>query len=443
LSADLTSPPEIFVRTAIRHPRLRYVLSILDDDLGYRFRFYNDRSVFPRSAPPFLVDYGGAGPRSWPAHPLLSGKNLPPASPPSLSPDGLPDLFPTPEGPDLLAAIFYLLSRMEEYADFMPDAHGRFPASQSHGFRHGYLRRPVVREWTAVLGRQLLSWFPTLPAPRHPDFRFAPTYDIDMLWAYHYRGWRGPASALRQLLRGEYRGFRRRLTATPLTDPFFTLPQLMKLHDEKQVTANYFWLVSNSSDRRDPNPFPVPLLQRKWMQRLGQRGVVAGLHPSYHSMLSGDRIREEKERLVKLAGGPVNHSRQHFLRFRLPDTYRGLLAAGITHDHSMGYADRSGWRAGTNLPFAWYDLEREEVTKLIVHPFAAMDVTLRQYEGLSGADAGASIRELAESIRPFGGPFALLWHNSSFSEDHGWAGWWEMYREVVGELAATSGEIDR
>ncbi len=437
----MTSRPEIFVRTALRHPRLRYVLRVIGDDLGYRFRFFNDRSVFPRPEPPFVIDYGGNAPRSLPAHPLLSGKDVALAS--TALQDGTPVFCRTPRGPDLLACIFFALSRYEEYQPFTPDAHGRFPASASHAVRHDYLRRPVVREWTAAIGRRLRRWFPDLPPPRRRPFAFRPTYDIDLLWAYRFRGWRAPAAAARQLLSGEFRALHNRLTCSPETDPYFTLPDLLSLHDRHRLEATYFWLLADGQDRRDPNPFPVPHRQISWMRKLAERGAIMGIHPSYHSPERPELIARERQRLENLLHRDIRRSRQHFLRVRLPGTYRHLLEAGITDDHSMGYADRVGWRAGTNLPFPWYDLERERMTELTVHPFAAMDVTLRQYAGLAGADAGASIRGLAEGVRAFGGEFALLWHNSSFSPDHGWAGWWEMYRELVAELAATSGETGR
>jgi len=195
-----------------------------------------------------------------------------------------------------------------------------------------------------------------------------------------------------------------------------------------------FWLLADNSDPKDPNPYPVPPAQTALMQQLTE-SVTHGIHPSYHSIDRPALMAQEADRLQAITGRSPLHSRQHFLRFRLPETYRQLRLAGITNDHTMGYADAIGWRAGTNLPFHWYDLEKEQATGLKIHPFAAMDVTLKNYLGLTPAAAKMEVLRLAESVRPYGGNFALLWHNSSFAPEYGWAGWWEMYVELVSALA--------
>ena len=422
------SRPLITVTTPLRHPRLRYVLGVVGDDLGYIFRFSNDRSVFGQPTPQYHVYYGGdAGPHTLPHHPLLSGKPLAPALPAPVSYRGLPAFCMTPRGPDLLACIFYALSRYEEYLPFMADAHGRFAGATSHAERYGYLRRPIVREWTAAIGQQLRAWFPDLPPPRRRPVEFTPTYDIDLLWAYRYRGWRGTANLAKDFLTGHPHRALHRLAASDLNDPFHTLPALERLHREQDLRATYFWLLADASDRHDINPYPIPPAQARAM-RILDATADQGLHPSYRSNAHPELVGTERQRMEAILGRPVTASRQHFLRLTFPATYRTLLAHGISDDYSMGYADRVGWRAGTNLPFPWYDLEREQQTQLILHPFAAMDVTLKNYLALPAAAAGATIGELRTLLQPFGGPFSLLWHNSSFAEAYGWGGWWEVYR---------------
>ncbi len=422
------------MQTAVRHPRLRYVLDVVGADLGYRFRYFNDRSVLGTPEPRFAIRYGGGGERCLPHHPLLSGKHPTPADTAPAKVDGLPYFFPVGEGYDLLACIFYALSRYEEYAPFRPDAHGRFPASASHARQQGYLHRPVVRAWTAALGRQLRTWFPDLPPPRRPPFALRPTYDIDLLWAYRYRGRRGLGSLGKDLFQGHFCRARSRITAGGDRDPYFTLPRLEDLHQKLGLTPTYFWLLADRADRRDPNPYPIPETQRRWMQQL-EATSLQGIHPGYRSSKAPAVFEVERSRMETLLGRSVTASRQHFLRFGLPHTYRALEAAGITDEYSMGYADAVGWRAGTNLPFPWYDLERERQSSLTIHPFAAMDVTLKNYENLSAEAAGAEIRSLATSVREFGGPFLLLWHNSSFAADYGWAGWWDTYATLLKDLS--------
>ena len=435
MSSTLTALPEITIRTRIRHPRLRYVLKVVGADLGYRFRFFNEKSVFKGTEPPYLITYGECGARNLPAHPILTGKAYDPGSESDqIDSEGLPILCTTPEGPDLLAAIFFCLSRYEEYQAFEPDAHGRYPAAASHAYHYDYLDRPVVREWTFRLGQRLRDWFPDLPNPETDALTFEPSYDIDLLWAFHHRGWRGVASGVRDVLTGHFRRSVSRFTTSADSDPYQTLPFLEDLHGRYGIHPTYFWLVSERDQVQDTNPFPIPESQLIWMRRLAKTSTM-GLHPSYRTSETPELIGKEKRRLESIIGREVDRSRQHFLRFRTPATYRELLHHGIRSDYTMGYGDAVGWRAGTNLPFPWYDLEKETETRLTVYPFAAMDVTLRSYLGLSAKEASIRVRRLYELAAPYGGPFILLWHNSSFAAEYGWAGWKEVYEGLVKEFS--------
>ena len=434
------SQPLITVLSAHRHPRLRYILKELERDLGYRFRLMTDREQWNQLAADAKVVYGEGqnDELTWSAHPFMQGAGAG-AGAEDLIVDSsveVPRFFASGEGHDLLACLFYALSRYEEYQPFTADSQGRFPASESHAFHNGYLERPVAREWAGLLAASLSNHFPTLPPPSRRPFAFQPTYDIDILWAWQHRGLRGIAAGARDLLTGHPGRARRRFFSPKEEDPFQTIAFIQSLHP--RVRPRIFWLLSDGKDQHDTNPYPVPEEQHGLIRKLHETCTI-GIHPSYHSSTKPALIREEAERLKAITGFHPLHSRQHFLRFRLPDTYRELQLAGITNDHSMGYADAVGWRAGTNLPYHWYDLERETATGLIVHPFAAMDGTLKDYLQLSPNEAQLKIRTLADSIRPFGGPFPLLWHNSSFSADYGWAGWKIMYEEVVKELSVLPG----
>ncbi len=60
-----------------------------------------------------------------------------------------------------------------------------------------------------------------------------------------------------------------------------------------------------------------------------------------------------------ISGQRINRSRQHYIRFSLPGTYRRLLQHGIDQDFSMGYGSINGFRASVASSFYWYDLERK------------------------------------------------------------------------------------
>jgi hypothetical protein len=433
----------IAVLSSHRHPRLRYTLKELGAQLGFRFRLMTDVAKWEEvsaGAKIALAPYAGAEQTiHWPTHDFLSGRTPSATDLRVTWPKGnLPFFFPTRTigtfSHDYLAMIFFSLSRYEEYGNVTVDQHHRFPASASHAFQHNYLHLPVVNLWASVLGHSLHEKFPKLPTPTPPAFKFIPTYDIDLLWAWQHRGLRGIGAGGRDFVQGHFRRAWQRFVKPKDQDPYQTLDFLEGLHQiSKGVSPIYFWLLADSADRRDPNPYPSPPEQRAWIQQLADKYTV-GIHPGYRSTDQPEFFRIEAERLAEITGLAVRHSRQHFLRFRMPETFRQLRLAGITHDYSMGYADAVGWRAGTNFAFSWYDLEREEATSLMIHPFAAMDVTLKNYLHLAPAEAEETILALAKGVQPFGGPFMLLWHNTSFAEVYGWGGWREMYAGLVQAL---------
>lgn len=97
----------------------------------------------------------------------------------------------------------------------------------------------------------------------------------------------------------------------------------------------------------------------------------------------------------------------------------------------MGYASQVGFRAGTCTPFFWYDLPLEKQSHLKIHPFAVMDVTLRQYLKLTTQQADDLIAKLLTDVKMVNGTFSSLWHNESLSETGVWKGWRSVYENMM------------
>jgi|APTNR8051073442_1049403.scaffolds.fasta_scaffold00661_25 hypothetical protein len=352
--------------------------------------------------------------------------------------DGIPALFPTPVSGvhfrfDVLAAAFFLVSRYEEYMPAVRDTHERFPSGSSIAAQNGFLTRPVVNEWALLLRKALQALYPAIPY-QPPVYQFQSTYDVDIAWAYGHRPfWLSLGAIGGDMTRGRWRRLGNRIDVWrgKTEDPYFTFPYLDALHQRHQLKPIFFFLLGNYG-RLDPN---ISAKHPLFRQLIAQMGAVhpVGIHPSYAASKDPDRMDTEIERLAHIIGRPVLHSRQHFLRLRFPDTYRRLLDAGIREDYTLGYADQPGFRAGIAASFYWYDLEREESTPLLLHPFQVMDVTLQQYLGLSPELAIEVCKKLSDAVRKTGGIFSTLWHNSSFSPLHGWNGWASAYERILAE----------
>ncbi|MCP3928515.1 MAG: hypothetical protein GY705_05375 [Bacteroidetes bacterium] len=332
---------------------------------------------------------------------------------------------------DVFAAVFYCLSRYEEYLPFEKDAHGRFSAKSSLAYRYQFIRVPIVDVWIRQLGEKLTSRFGNLPF-KEQDFSYQPTYDVDMAWAFQHKGiLRTLGATLKDISVGNFSNidWRFSVLSGKKEDPFYTFDYLNAIHGEFPSLHPRFFLLLGDHSVYDKNISHKKTAFRKLIKQLAKQYMV-GIHPSYRSNDGLNILKEEKKRLEGITDIPTKDSRQHFLRLSFPETYRRLLEAGIVNDYSMGYAKDIGFRAGTSNSFTWYDLEKEEITKLRVHPFQVMDVTLKEYLLLEPEEAIAQVKELIESIRRVNGTFTSLWHNSSFSKIEGWEEWRSVYESI-------------
>lgn len=335
---------------------------------------------------------------------------------------------------DLPGLVFYLISRYEEYLSYEPDVHGRFPARASLAYREGFLQQPLVNQWACRLQELLETRFPGIPLPTQ-NYRFQPTYDVDMAWAYRYKGWqRNISGAFRDFFKGNFQDIvnRFRVLFGAAEDPFYSFPYLEQLHRQFDLKPIFFFLLGDYGNYDKNIPPQRPAL-RKLIQELHRRYPI-GIHPSYQSDGQPAQIRREVQRLKDITEDPVVRSRQHFLLLRFPQTYRDLLGTGITSDYTMGFAAETGFRASIATPYPWYDLEQEQATSLIVHPFQLMDVTLKNYLQLQPEAAIERARQLIDVTKAVNGTFSVIWHNSSFACLDGWNAWREVY-EVIIQLA--------
>jgi len=328
---------------------------------------------------------------------------------------------------DIFAASFYLLSRQEEYQSKGRDIHGRFQAKHSIAFKQQFLQIPIVDLWIQALGKMIQSIYPSIQLNPSP-FRQQPTYDIDYAWAFRSKGLtRSLAGLSKDLLEGRWQRIRDRFKSieSRSKDPFHCYEWLDDLHQRKGLTPLYFFLVG-SYGPYDKNANPNARVFQELIQSIAHQYIV-GLHPSYRS--NGDQtvLKEEFQMLEQIIGPPLVHSRQHYLKVHLPDTYQHLIDVGIKQDYSMGYAEAIGFRAGTCKSFKWYDLSQEKETDLTVHPFCLMDVTLKDYLKYTPEEALAQAQLLRTTIQQVGGTFSTIWHNSSFYAVDGWGGWKEIY----------------
>ncbi|RYY88306.1 MAG: hypothetical protein EOO15_09370 [Chitinophagaceae bacterium] len=310
-------------------------------------------------------------------------------------------------GFDIFSGIFYLLSRYEEYLPHRKDIYGRYAHTESLAYRYGFLNEPLIHRWLAYLSEQIYGeeWI--------PPYRFLPTYDIDMAWSYRHKGFaRNAGGLLRSMLRRDRKaGERLAVLLRGARDPFDCYDYLEELHQRLGLEPRYFihaGLQRNEYDKNIPVQHPA---MAALVSRLARKGVV-GLHPSWASGDDAALLIQEKEALERSLGTHISASRQHFIRFTLPDTFRQLLAVGITDDYSMGYGTINGFRASVSVPFYWYDLLREEQTALRLHPFCFMDANAYYEEGKDVEAMELELFYYDEQHYSYGGNLITIFHNT-------------------------------
>jgi len=343
---------------------------------------------------------------------------------------------------DIFAAIFYLVSRYEEYQPFVRDIHGRFTAKLSVAATLGFLDKPVVNIWSLKIKHILREKYPNLKFPER-KYKFVPTYDIDSAYAYSHKGLvRSIGGLLLALKSFEWEEIAQRVRVLfgREKDPFDTYDLQIEYQKKYHLKPLYFILFGHYG-RFDKNLNTRNRIFRKLVKRLGDYAKL-GIHPSYASNEEPQRVAAEIRSLSNAIKKEITFSRQHFLRLSMPETYRNLIEYDITDDYTMGYAYLPGFRAGICSSFNFFDLDMEIETHLRIHPFAVMDGTLKDYLELSPEDAIKQIRKLIEEVRKVDGTFISLWHNESLSNQKRWKGWLEVYEKMLEMAVPKPKELD-
>ena len=371
-----------------------------------------------------------------PATGLLAEKNVRPITPTVRARSSALELFPVDSlgfdlSFDLPSAVFFLLSRYEEYLPFTPDQHGRFPAQQSFAYRHGFLDRPLINEWILQFRDTLEQKGIDLP-PCPVAYSFIPTYDIDLAWAFRERpAWYQIAALVKDSFTWSWDNWRNRILvlSQQKKDPYDTYDWLHTLHQQYGVQPIYFWLLGDLGPY-DRNISVTRPAFRKLILKVYQH-YACGVHPSYQAAERPAQLRREVERFHDITAQHPVRSRQHYLRLSFPSTYQALLDVEVKADFTMGYASEPGFRASCAGPFYWYDLSQERETPLELHPFCVMDGTFSRYKKWSNQKTITYLTDLIERCRKAKAPLVSIWHNSSFYAAGGWDGMEGVYQTFL------------
>ena len=342
--------------------------------------------------------------------------------------------FPQVEGSipfDLFSAVFYLVSRYEEYLSFTPDAHGRFPSAAAILVKQGIHEIPIVDIWVARLAALLKSSYPFLSV-RTKSIQCLVHVDVDNAFAHKGKGIVRTCGKVARSFASLRFKEALEIISTSLGnkhDVFDTYAEISEAASTEGVEQRWYFLLGNLTKFDRPVSWRSKLMKRA-MESAASKGEV-GIHPSYEAGSNIALLKEEVSRFTTILGRKPEISRFHYLRFRFPESFRLLVEVGVKHDYSLGFTDRVGYRAGTARPFPFFNLIENRAESLVLHPSVIMDSALNYQMGLS---ADASIQKVSKLFRQqqnTGGEFGVVFHNEILSRISPWKGWERYFYSVL------------
>ena len=142
-------------------------------------------------------------------------------------------------------------------------------------------------------------------------------------------------------------------------------------------------------------------------------------------------LQNETNVLSKISNQPIENSRFHFLKFKLPNSYHYLIESNILNDYSMAYANKIGFRASTCKDFNFYNLSENKATSLQVFSPCVMDVTLKNFEKFNPNEATETINKMKQTVKNVNGTFISIWHNSNLSNNAEWKDWKAIWLKMI------------
>jgi hypothetical protein len=339
---------------------------------------------------------------------------------------------------DILASSLFMLSRWEEMVVPARDKHERFPASASVAYRQSFLDIPIIDQYGFILRAWLQALLPSWQ-PVKKIFSVKLSHDIDHVRMFNSSLQFFKSLGYELLKKHNFKGALKIIETglmerviprfTPYSQSIVKLAAISKQNGMKSV----FYFKASKSGRYDSGYSPEWNWVKEIITSLRNQGFEIGLHPGYQTLDDFEILMQEKKRFDEILGVKSYGGRQHYLRFRVPDTWRFWEEAGFSYDSSMGYHDHEGFRCGTCFPYHPFDLIDDREMNIMEIPLIVMEGSLAEYRGMPAEQGEQKILELARRSYEVGGVFTLLWHNTSLEKMS--TSWSEAYYRIVYELS--------
>jgi len=325
---------------------------------------------------------------------------------------------------DVFGSAFFMLSRYEEAIEGPRDEFGRFPAHSATASKGYFLQRPLVNEYLELLWTTMRRLWPILERkPR--EYRAILSHDVDEATHFGHSATRLLRSVGADLMvRKEPRlAFRRAWNYSRAraghfdyaSDPYNTFPFIMEVSERHGLQSAFYFVASVQPCARDP----LYDLSRPWMtgllRNIHDRGHEVGLHGSFESAHAPELLAKEWHKLSQVCDSAGVRQdawggRQHYLRWRTPETWQAWSDLGLTYDSTLSHAEQAGFRSGCCYEYPAFNVKTRTKLQLRERPLIAMETTLLGYMRCSLREMHERLAGLIATCRRFRGDFTLLWH---------------------------------
>ena len=225
--------------------------------------------------------------------------------------------------------IWDLFTRKEEYNALFHDQYDRFSYYMS-GYRNIF--EPAASQYLIDNGYHVTF-------PEDKSFAVCLTHDIDEL--YKTVGTKTYEALINLRNAHLASGMSSFAQIRSKKVPWWNFSDIMALEDRYNAKSSFYFMVQNPDDR-DYN-YDIEDCE-SIIGELSDRGNEVGLHGGHTTYNSPDQMKEQKQRLEKVLHKNVVGYRNHYLRFKVPETWEYLRDSGFLYDSTLGYNDCVGFR---------------------------------------------------------------------------------------------------
>lgn len=313
---------------------------------------------------------------------------------------------------DIFAASFYLLSRYEEYQPYVKDEFGRYPAEESLAYNEGFLPLPVVDIWAEKFKKILMARFPNKVIEKK-FFENTTLIAVSQAYLYKKKGIvRTAGGSFRDFFNFRLRSVLERFKVLVLRkkDPYDVYADVVNFAKKHQFKLHFMFQLSNYS-MVNKN---IGYHKRKYHSLIKSMADYAkvGLLPGDEALLDFGVLKVEKKRFESIVNTPLKFTLNDRFALNLPETFNNFDKIEIQRDFSMGYVNKIGFRAGTSIPFLFYDLSLERISPLLLQPYVFNSIVLKD---LGLKNAKKQLQEVKLEIEKVSGSLGLVFEISHFS----------------------------